>query len=235
MKRFLFASGLLVATAASAQTNCTQTELFETCKAKPGRVMIEDKDKIDAPQHIKLDPNLSLKTMSKGGYVFLIRHTSRENLEGDALWNADRKGECIKGSELNEKGIAEAKQIRAALAEAKVQIGEMVSTPACRNVQMGKVIHDKVDVVTLDVTYWPMLKPWEWHNANRGLIKYLSTPVKAAGKNRAIMSHNNVLEGLRIKGLPSQTLAFGDVAVVRPLGNGKFVYLGNIKFTDYAK
>ena len=66
------------------------------------------------------------------------------------------------------------------------------------------------------------------------LIKLISEPIKD-GKNRVLSAHNNTLERLGIEGLPTEKLEQGDAAIILPLGNLSFKYIGTIKIKEWSK
>jgi hypothetical protein len=195
--------------------------------------VIAEEDKRDEPGVIDVDPALTLKTLREGGFVILVRHTARDNLEGRPLWQADRTDTCIRGSELNEEGKLQARIMRDAFERERIPVGEVVATPTCRARQVAELAFGKLTKTDWSLVYWPVLKPWEWHEHNVGLREHLSRKIPDK-TNRILSSHNNALEALRIRGLPTRMLGMGDIAVIRPLGNNRFKYKGNITHAAVA-
>ena len=187
------------------------------------------------PEFIDLDSNLSVIDLNRGGHVIVIRHTLRDNKEGPDLWSMDRNGMPGKGASLNAKGIKDAKMINDVINKLRIPIGEVYSSPSHRTTQVAEIAFGAKNYTKkIELIYQPMMTFEEKSFYDTELIKLISEPIKD-GKNRVLSAHNNTLERLGIEGLPSEKLEQGDAAIILPLGNLAFKYIGTIKIEEWSK
>ena len=147
-----------------------------------------------------------------GGYVLYIRHTSTNfGQNDDAMTTFD---DCTKQRNLTETGRAEARAIGAALRKLKIPIGPVLASPYCRTLETGRLVFGSATP-----TFGMRGGPAQPATAERytELRAALSTPF-AARNNKAVSSHGNPFYG--VAGPPY--LAEGEIAVVKPEGDGKF-------------
>ncbi len=170
-----------------------------------------------------------IELIKEGGYVLMIRHTSRGSLEGDTLVRADRFSHCITGSSLSVRGVEEAKRMGERFRSNNIPISEFLSSPSCRCRQLmyyafpGKFYEIKAEIL------YKYAKSAEENDRMKPILNYhFSHPIALAGTNRVISGHNNTIESLEITGMPPKPLGMGDVAVIRPMGNSNFEFVGTI-------
>jgi phosphohistidine phosphatase SixA len=185
------------------------------------------------PEFINIDDNLSIKDLLKGKYVLVTRHTLRDPKEGKELWSMDRSGKPGFGASLNDKGVLDAVTIKKVIDKLNIPIGDVYTSPSHRTRQLAEIAFSSTDFINkIELIYQPMMRLHEKSLFDLELLKLLSEPI-TDGRNRVLSAHNNTLERLGIKGLPSQKLEQGDTVVILPLGNSSFTYLGTISFSDW--
>ena len=159
-----------------------------------------------------------------GGYVLYLRHTSTDFGENDERMTD--YADCKSQRNLTDAGRAEARNIGAALRELQVPIGEVLASPFCRTMETGRLVFGRATASSA-VRGGPA-RP---DNPDRyaDLRKLLSTPV-AGRTNTAIASHGNPFRGVT----DAPYLAEGEMAVIEPLGNGKFRIVARIPKDGWA-
>jgi hypothetical protein len=187
----------------------------------------------EKPQYIELKTDLCIDDLVNGGYVLLTRHTVRDPLEGHKLWALDRNGTAAIGASLNTQGIEDAKKINKLIYDLNIPISEVFASPTHRTKQLANIGFGSKDYTEkIELIYQPMMRIEEKALFDLELLKLLSVPIKGNG-NRILTAHNNTLERLGIKGVPSTRLQQGDTAVIKPLGNFSFKYIGTIEIDEW--
>jgi Histidine phosphatase superfamily (branch 1) len=159
-----------------------------------------------------------LAALREGGYVLYLRHTSTDFGENDSQMTD--YANCATQRNLTDGGRAEARAIGAALKQLAIPIGGVLASPYCRTLETGRLVFGMA-TPSLVVRGGPA-RP---DNPDRyaELRALLATPVPR-GTNIAIASHGNPFYG--VAGPPY--LAEGEMAVVEPLGEGRFRIVARI-------
>ena len=161
-----------------------------------------------------------LGALRQGGYVLYLRHTSTDFSQNDAKMTSYE--DCASQRNLTDRGRDEARALGEHVKRLKIPIGEVLASPFCRTMETARLAFGKASS-TNEVRGGPV-------DASRyePLKKLLSSPVQA-GTNRVISSHGNPFYALA--GAPY--LAEGEMAVVRPEGEGRFSVIARIRLTDW--
>ncbi len=169
-------------------------------------------------------PDASLAArLREGGYVLYMRHASTDFSQNDAQMKDF--ADCAHQRNLTDKGRAEARAVALQLKRLAIPIGEVLASPYCRTMETARLAFGKAT---------PMQEvrggPASSDDPKRydGLRKLLSDPV-AKGTNRVIASHGNPFHA--VAGPPY--LAEGEIAVVRPEGDGRFTVIERIRLEDW--
>lgn len=162
--------------------------------------------------------------LRQGGYVLYLRHTSTDFGQND-----DRMTDfanCAQQRNLTDAGRREAREIGAALRNLRIPLGPILASPYCRTIESARLAFGEPTV-----SYAVRGGPAQPDNAERyaELRTLLSTPV-AKGSNLAISSHGNPFRA--VAGAPY--LAEGEIAVVEPLGDGKFRIVARVPKDAWA-
>ncbi len=164
-----------------------------------------------------------LAALRDGGYVLYLRHTSTDFGENDARMTD--YANCATQRNLTEGGRAEARAIGAALKALAIPVGRVLASPYCRTLETGRLVFGTA-------TPSPAVRggPARPDNPDRyaELRALLGTPVPR-GTNVAIASHGNPFDG--VAGPPY--LAEGEMAVVEPLGDGRFRIVARVRKDDW--
>jgi hypothetical protein len=173
-----------------------------------------------------------LQRVAAGGYVLFFRHAERDGsaMPTDELAIVDNAGTCRPGSELTEKGIADALALRDAFARLRVPVGNVYASPTCRTTQMATLMFGRFSV-TRALTWPDMWLEGEEVSLTPSLRSLLGT-VPASRRDNVLVSHSNVLQASRI-GL-DVALGQGDAAVFRPLGGMRFEFIGTIPLQQWV-
>jgi hypothetical protein len=173
---------------------------------------------------ITLEGRALVDALRHGGYVLYLRHTSTDFSQNDAAMTS--YADCASQRNLTEVGRAEARAIAVSLRALRIPIGEVLASPYCRTMETGRLAFGKA-------TPSPAVRGGPAHPESTDryadLRRLLSTPV--AGKtNLAISSHGNPF--VAVAGSPR--LAEGEVAVIEPLGNGRFRIVARVTKTGWV-
>lgn len=172
-----------------------------------------------------LEGKALVEALRGGGYVLYIRHTATDFGQNDSEMTSFE--DCSKQRPLTEAGRADARAIGAALRALKIPIGQVLASPYCRTLETGRLVFGSA-------TASPGMRggPAQPESAARyaELRAALSTPV-AGRTNTAISSHGNPFHG--VAGPPY--LAEGEVAVVRPEGNGRFTVVARVPVRGFPE
>lgn len=159
-----------------------------------------------------LEGSALLTALRGGGYILYLRHTSTDFGQSDEAMTTFE--DCARQRNLTDQGRVEARAIGAALRELRIPVGEVLASPYCRTQETGRLVFGKATVSSA-VRGGPAQTESTERYAE--LLRLLSTPV-ARGTNLAISSHGNPFRA--VAGPPY--LAEGEIAVIEPLGNGRF-------------
>lgn len=160
--------------------------------------------------------------LGRGGYVLYLRHTSTDFSQNDSRMTS--YADCTTQRNLTDRGREEARMLGQHVKRLKIPIGEVLASPFCRTMQTARLAFGKA-TATNDVRGGPASNEGERYAALRRLL----SSVVPKGENRVLSSHGNPFYALA--GPPY--LAEGEVAVVRPEGDGRFSVIGRIRLTDW--
>lgn len=172
-----------------------------------------------------LEGRALVEALRGGGYVLYIRHTATDFGQNDAAMTSYE--DCSKQRNLTAAGRADARAIGAALRALKVPIGAVLASPYCRTLETGRLVFGNA-TVSPGMRGGPAQPDSPARYAE--LRAVLSTPV-AGSTNTAISSHGNPFLG--VAGPPH--LAEGEVAVVRPDGNGRFTVVARVPVRGFPE
>ena len=152
-----------------------------------------------------------------------MRHASTDFSRNDAKMTSYE--DCASQRNLTDKGRDEARAVGAHIKRLGIPIGNVYASPYCRTVETAMLAFGKAEK-TQDVRGGPVQSgdPKRYD----ALKKLLSTP-PAQGQNNVISSHGNPFHA--VFGAPY--LAEGEIAVVRPGGNGRFEALPRIPLAGW--
>jgi phosphohistidine phosphatase SixA len=159
-----------------------------------------------------------------GGYVLYLRHASTDFSKNDVGMTSFT--DCANQRNLTDAGRAEARAIGAAVTRLRIPVGPVLASPYCRTTETARLVFGSATVS--DAARGDVAESTD-PNRYAGLRALLSTPV-AKGSNLAIASHGNPFYALA--GPPR--LAEGEMAVIEPLGNGRFRIVARITKDAWA-
>jgi hypothetical protein len=161
--------------------------------------------------------------LRQGGLVLYMRHASTDFSKNDAAMKSYE--DCANQRNLTDKGRAEARDVGAQLKKLRIPIGEVLASPYCRTMETARLAFGKAEAVQ-DVRGGPSSDDPARYDPLR---KLLSAPVPR-GENRAISSHGNPFHA--VAGPPY--LAEGEIAIIRPLGSGKFSVISRVRLEEWS-
>lgn len=159
-----------------------------------------------------------------GGYVLYMRHAATDFGQNDARMTSYE--DCARQRNLTAAGREEAHAIGAHLRRLQIPIGEVLASPYCRTMETARLVFGKAQA-SQDVRGGPVRSDDPARYA--GLRKLLSAEVPK-GENRAISSHGNPFQA--VAGPPY--LAEGEMAVIRPGGDGRFTVIARLRPQDWS-
>ncbi len=172
---------------------------------------------------------LLAKALQQGGYVIYFRHfqTSADYNDQHTL----TLGQCATQRQLVAKGAAQAIEVREAFVKAKIPVGAVLSSPFCRAWQSADLAFGRHIVV--DGLKLPPSKIYtdaDKQTMKTALLPLVSTPPEQ-GKNTIIVSHDDNIPTIGAPDVKSQ----GNAVIFKPLGNGKFEVVAELKVARWAK
>jgi phosphohistidine phosphatase SixA len=162
--------------------------------------------------------------LARGGYVLYFRHAATDFGQNDDLMTGYE--DCVRQRNLTPKGRDDARAIGAAIRRLRIPVDDVLASPFCRTRETAELIFGRASA-DARVRGGPARVDDPARYA--ALRTLLSTPV-ARGSNIAIVSHGNPFNALA--GPPY--LAEGEVAVVEPLGDGRFRIVGKVRADGWA-
>jgi phosphohistidine phosphatase SixA len=166
-----------------------------------------------------------VEKLRAGGYVLYMRHTSTDFSQNDAKSRSYE--DCDNQRNLTDKGRAEARELAAQIKRLAIPIGTVLASPFCRTMETARLTFGKATPMK-EVRGGPLNS--DDPRRYDGLRRLLSLPVPN-GENLVIASHGNPFRA--VAGPPF--LAEGEIAVVRPEGNGKFSVVSRIRLEDWPR
>ena len=153
-----------------------------------------------------------------GGYVLYLRHASTDfGQSDDAMTDY---ANCAQQRNLTDTGRAEARAIGKAIRDLRIPVGPVLASPYCRTRESADLVFGKFSV-SQAVRGGPASDDAGQRYA--ALRTLMSTPV-AKGSNLAISSHGNPFRAVA----GTAYLQEGEIAVIKPLGNGRFEIVARI-------
>ncbi len=159
-----------------------------------------------------------MNALREGGYVLYLRHASTDfGQSDDAMMDY---ANCAQQRNLTDAGRAEARAIGKAMKDLRIPVGPILASPYCRTRESAELVFGK-PTVSQAVRGGPASDDSGQRYA--GLRTLLSTPVPK-GSNLAISSHGNPFRAVA----DTPYLQEGEVAVIAPLGSGRFTVVARI-------
>jgi phosphohistidine phosphatase SixA len=171
-----------------------------------------------------LEGKALVDALRQGGYVLYLRHTATDFAQNDAAMTD--YANCAQQRNLTDAGRDEARAIGAAMKALRIPVGPVLASPYCRTRETAELAFGTPTVSTA-VRGGPGSDDSGQRYAE--LRKLLSTSVPK-GSNLAVSSHGNPFRA--VAGTPY--LQEGEMAVIEPLGSGKFRIVARITKTDWA-
>lgn len=173
----------------------------------------------------KLVSKTLLNEVRQGGFVLYMRHGNTDNSRPDAVPKVDLN-DCSTQRPLSDEGRKVAAQVGKYLREARIPISEVIHSPMCRARESAQLafagLGDKLRPEP-GLTYSSNLTTEEKKPVLAMTRQLVSSPV-SAGTNRMLVAHApNLADLMGYFVKPEAT-----VVVIRPLGDGRFEYLGSI-------
>ncbi|OGA07919.1 MAG: hypothetical protein A3D95_03015 [Betaproteobacteria bacterium RIFCSPHIGHO2_12_FULL_69_13] len=161
--------------------------------------------------------------LRKGSYVLYLRHTSTDFSQNDRGMRSYE--DCSTQRNLSDKGRDEAREIARQLKRLRVARGPVLASPMCRTMETARLAFGKADASS-EVRGGSASPddPKRYEPLRRLLSR--EVPKK---ENRLIASHGNPFRA--VAGPPH--LAEGEIAVVRPRGDG-FEIAARLRVEDWA-
>ncbi|MRR08993.1 histidine phosphatase family protein [bacterium] len=163
-----------------------------------------------------------LRQVREGGYVLYLRHGSTDTSRPDRAPQVDLN-DCATQRPLTAEGLALARRVGVFIRAARLPLGDIFASPLCRAKESAQAAFGRY-VVDNNLMYTGNMTDAEKAPVVAGTRKQLSTPV-AAGTNRVLVAHApNLMDLMGYFPKPEGTLV-----IFRPLGDGRFEYLGSIR------
>jgi phosphohistidine phosphatase SixA len=168
------------------------------------------------------DPIASLfQTLQQGGHVIYWRHAATDrSLRDRDFSDMDR---CALQRNLNELGREQAQIVGEAFRRHEIPIGIVYSSAFCRNRDSARIAFGHYQVLP---ELWNLpaahANPLTREQLIEGLRQRLAD-LPPPGKNTVIVGHN-----LNLRSAADVAIGEGEIAVFRPLGEGRFELLGTM-------
>jgi phosphohistidine phosphatase SixA len=165
-----------------------------------------------------------VEKLRSGGYVLYMRHASTDFTQNDRMSRSYE--DCANQRNLTDKGREEARSVAAHIKRLDIPIGEVLASPFCRTMETALLAFGKAR---------PMAEVRGGPARNDDPARYeplkriLSTKIDKK-ENLAISGHGNPFHA--VAGPPY--LAEGEIAVVRPEGDGRFSLIARIRLEDWS-
>ena len=164
-----------------------------------------------------------LKQLRQGGLILYMRHASTDFGQNDAKMRSFE--DCANQRNLTDKGRQEARAIGEQVARLKIPIGPVLASPFCRTMETARLTFGSAK--PMQEARGGPARPDD--PARYDPLRKLMGTKPSAGVNTVIVSHGNPFHA--VAGPPY--LAEGEIAVVRPEGDGRFSVLGRIRPDDW--
>jgi phosphohistidine phosphatase SixA len=179
---------------------------------------------------------ITIDDLKAGGFVLFFRHTARD-LEppppAPPLHVLDNAGKCTPGSELNQRGLEEAKRTAEKIRALSIPVSKIYASPTCRTRQMGEILAGEPVETKRELAYPAMAAYPGEEVLNLKLLKVLLADAPQNG-NRILISHLYTIHGLPELGA-SFLLDQGDAAVFESCGELCYRFLNVIPRAEWLK
>jgi phosphohistidine phosphatase SixA len=165
-----------------------------------------------------------LEQLRAGGLVIYWRHAITDRSRRDQ--DLSDMGRCEVQRVLSEAGKAQAHTVGEALAALDVPLGEIITSPFCRNVDSAQLAFGRYRIEE-DLFNWPPAPAARKPELIEALRRMLSTPPMEPQRNTVLVGHN-----LNLRQAAGVRIEEGDMAVFRPVATGGFAHLGNLTARD---
>ena len=155
--------------------------------------------------------------------MLYVRHTATDFSQNDSKMTSYE--DCARQRNLTDAGREQARAIGGHFKRLGIPVGEVLASPFCRTVETAMLAFGKA-AKTQDVRGGPLKSDDPQRYA--ALRKLFSEKVKA-NENRVISSHGNPYYA--VFGPPY--LAEGEVAVIRPGGDGRFEAVAHVPLAGW--
>jgi phosphohistidine phosphatase SixA len=194
-----------------------------------GRIQTRDQPAVPHPTvhrvtHVsrRLSVNDSIiDALRSGGLVIVFRHSITDHSQPDSrqISLTDRATQ----RNLTPAGVEQAKRVGEMIRLLRVPVDEVFASPLFRTMDTATNAFGQAE---------PSGALWRTGTA-ADRLRLLADPPRA-GTNRVLVTHNFVLVAV-FPGMRPGDLREGDAMVVRPLGNGKFDVVGQVRADDWAR
>jgi phosphohistidine phosphatase SixA len=163
-----------------------------------------------------------IEQLRAGGYVLYLRHGATDTSRPDRVPSVDLD-DCSTQRPLTEEGARIVAEVGKAIRKAKIPLGEILSSPLCRAKDSAFAAFGANFAVYEPLMYSANMTAEEKKPRVEAARVLISSPVPA-GTNRVLVAHApNLMDLMGYFPKPEGTLV-----VFKPLGDGRFEYLGNI-------
>lgn len=174
-----------------------------------------------------------LDDLNKGGFVIFFRHTERDlvPLPEDIFQDLENRGECVPGTELNQKGKDDALRIGQKIKSRGLKIKQSYASPTCRTRQMGELMFGHPIELRRELVYNSLYRDSDERKIIIKLLKILLSDIPSEG-SRILLSHE-YMQNVPELGVGGLNLNPGDAAIFKPLDSA-YEYLGIIPLADWV-
>jgi broad specificity phosphatase PhoE len=171
---------------------------------------------------LQAEPIASLfQALQQGGHVIYWRHAATDrSLRDQDFSDMDR---CALQRNLNDLGLEQAQIVGEAFRRHEIPIGIVYSSAFCRNRDSARIAFGRYQVIP---ELWNLpaahANPLSREQLIEGLRQRLGE-LPAPGKNTVIVGHN-----LNLRAAANVAIGEGEIAVFRPMGEGRFELLGTM-------
>ncbi|OOG23143.1 histidine phosphatase family protein [Thioalkalivibrio denitrificans] len=177
-----------------------------------------------AAQADTLERDALLESLRDGGLVIYWRHAITDRSQRDRDFSDMTR--CELQRNLSEAGRAQARAMGEALIALGVPLGEVISSPFCRNIDTAELAFGRYRIEE-DLFNWPPAPPGRKPQLISALREMLATPPPDPDTNTVLVGHN-----LNIRQAADVRLEEGDMGIFQPLGDDGFRHLGNLTDRD---
>lgn len=167
-------------------------------------------------------PRSQLPALRRGGLVVYLRHGLTDNSRTDRASGPDL-ADCGTQRPLSADGRRMAERVGAAMRRARWPVSEVLTSPMCRARDSAEAAFGTTYTVDPLLAYTANLSTAQKQPILAATRRWLSTPVQD-GQLRVVVAH-----GPNLADLTGYFPTEGTAVVFRPLGDGRFEYLGSVR------